>query len=73
MYRDDLIRAEQAAQKLTVEQLALKSKLNKNTVSDIRHGKQNVELPSLKKVADALGLPLWRLFENSQNRAVNKR
>lgn len=68
MYRDDLIRAEQAAQKLTVEQLADKTKLNKNTISDIRNGKESVELPSLQKVADALGLPMSSLFDSSPRR-----
>ena len=68
MYRDDLIRAEQAAQNLTVEQLAEKSNLNKNTISNIRNGKESVELPSLQKVADALGLSMSELFQKTPRR-----
>lgn len=66
MYRDDLIRAAQAVQNLTNEALAEKSGLNVNTISAIRRGKQHVEVPTLQKVADALGLTMQQLFEPKQ-------
>jgi transcriptional regulator with XRE-family HTH domain len=63
MYRDDLIRATQGAKNLTNEALADLSGLNVNTISAIRRGKEHVEVPTLKKVADALGLTMQQLFE----------
>jgi transcriptional regulator with XRE-family HTH domain len=63
MYRDDLIRAEKAAQKKTLEDLREITGLNKNTISDICNGKENVEVPTLKKVAEALNLPMSELFK----------
>lgn len=62
MYRDDLIRAAMGAQKMSQAALAEKSDLNPNTISAICRGKENVEIPTLKKVADALGLSLQELF-----------
>lgn len=63
MYRDDLIRAQRAAKKLTQQQVADKSKVNINTYRAIENGKENIEVSTLQKVADALGLPMNHLFE----------
>lgn len=63
MYRADLIRAAQGAKKLTNEALAELSGLNVNTISSIRRGKEHVEVPTLEKVANALGLSMQQLFE----------
>lgn len=64
MYRDDLIRAKKAANKLTLEDLEKETGLNKNTISDICNGKESVELKSLKKVVEALGLHLSDVFDS---------
>lgn len=67
-YRSDIIRAEKAAQKKTIEDLVQATGLNPNTISDICNGKtENPELNSLKKIALALGIDLQTLF-SSKNR-----
>jgi len=72
MYRDDLIRAAKAAQKKTLDALAQDTGLNPNTISDICNGKQNPELNSLKKVAEALGLDLETIFSQSSRLPVRR-
>jgi len=62
MYRDDLIRAAMGAQNLSQAALAKQTRLNPNTISAICRGKETVEVPTLKKVADALGLSMGELF-----------
>jgi transcriptional regulator with XRE-family HTH domain len=62
MYRADLIRAEMGRQNLSRAALAAKSRLNVNTVAAICRGKERIEVPTLKKVADSLGLPMADLF-----------
>jgi transcriptional regulator with XRE-family HTH domain len=69
-YRADLIRAAKAAQKKTLEDLANATGLNPNTISDICNGKENPELQSLKKVADALGLSMELLFSKQPRRRL---
>lgn len=63
MYRDDLIRAELEKQKLSRAALAVKAGLNVNTVSAICRGKEHVEVPTLERVAESLGLTMQQLFE----------
>lgn len=68
-YRADIIRAEKAAQKKTIEDLVNATGLNANTISDICNGKaKNPELNSLEKIAFALGLDLATIFSKSQRR-----
>lgn len=62
MYRTDLINGAMGAQRLTNESLGEKAELDATTISSIRNGKPSVTLPSLKRVADALGLKLSDLF-----------
>jgi len=62
MYRTDLINAAMGAQRLTNERLAEAAGIGIGTVSAIRNGDASVRLPSLKKLADALGLSLEELF-----------
>lgn len=64
MYRDDLIRANKAAKKLTLEDLEKSTGLNKNTISDICNGKESIELLSLQKVVAALGLSMSEVFDS---------
>lgn len=61
-YRDDLIRAAQAALKKTNEELAELSGLSVGTISAIRNG-GDARVSSLRKVASALGVPMQQLFE----------
>lgn len=72
MYRDDIIRAAKAAQNKTLENLSEETGLNPNTISDICNGKENPELKSLKKVADALGLEMETIFSNSSRLPVRR-
>lgn len=68
-YRADIIRAEKAAQKKTLEDLVKDTGLNPNTISDICNGKtENPELNSLKKIALALGIDMETLFSKSRRR-----
>lgn len=66
MYRADLIRAEMGRQNLSRAALAAKSRLNVNTVGAICRGKERVEVPTLARVADSLGLTMQQLFEPEQ-------
>lgn len=62
MYRADLINAAMGKGRLTNEQVAEKAGVSPKVVSAIRNGKENIELPSLRKVADALELTMEELF-----------
>lgn len=55
LYRNDLIKGAMASHDLTVEQLAEKAGISAGTVSAVRNGKENIMLPSLKAVAEAVG------------------
>lgn len=72
MYRADLIRAEQGAKELTIEQLAELSGVHYHTARDITKGKITVQVATLNKVARALGIPLYRLFEPKQQEETTK-
>lgn len=66
MYRADLIRAEMGKQNLSRAALAAKARLNVNTVAAICRGKEHVEVPTLERVAESLGLTMQQLFEPEQ-------
>lgn len=58
MYNPDPINEEMGRRCLSNEAVAELAGVNKKVVSAARNGKETVMLPSLKKVADALGLDL---------------
>jgi transcriptional regulator with XRE-family HTH domain len=62
-YRDDKIRAVQAAKKLTDQELAEAAGVGRTAVSQITNGQWDGRLSTLRKVGDALGLSLQELFE----------
>lgn len=62
MYRTDLINGAMGAQRLTNEKVAEKAGLAVRTVSAVRNGDPSVRLPTLKAIADALGLSMEALF-----------
>ena len=62
MYRDDKIRGRQAELGLSVEEVAERADVDKNTVSAIRNGK-DVRESSLRKVVTALGLTMAEVYE----------
>lgn len=64
-YRADIIRAEKAAQQKTLEDLSNSTGLSVTTVAGICNGKENPELGSLRKIADALGIEMQVLFSRS--------
>lgn len=58
MYPADLIRAQMGARDLSQAQVAAESGLNINTVAAVCRGKEEIKIPTLKKVAAAVGLEM---------------
>jgi CheY-like chemotaxis protein len=50
---------------LSQEELADRAGLHRTYVSDVERGTRNVSLGSIEKLAHALGLSVWRLFEEA--------
>ena len=50
---------------LSQEELADRAGLHRTYVSDVERGTRNVSLGSIEKLAHALGLSVWRLFEKA--------
>lgn len=65
MYETTPINEAMGRERLTNESLADKAELDPATISRVRNGNPNVSLPTLKKVADALGLELIVRFEKA--------
>ena len=47
---------------LSIEDLALRSDINKNYLSDVERGKRNISLKAIEKIAKGLNIPLDVLF-----------
>lgn len=62
MYRNDLIKAKKAVKNLTNDDLCKGSGLSPMTVSKILAGEENIQLDSLKRLADFLGISVSDLF-----------
>jgi len=52
---------------MSQEELADRAGLHRTYVSDVERGMRNVSLISIEKLAHALGLSVWRLFEKAAN------
>ncbi|MEI9897596.1 MAG: helix-turn-helix domain-containing protein [Chthoniobacter sp.] len=52
---------------MSQEELADRAGLHRTYVSDVERGMRNVSLISIEKLAHALGLSVWRLFEQAAN------
>ena len=52
---------------MSQEELADRAGLHRTYVSDVERGMRNVSLISIEKLAHALGLSVWRLFEQTSN------
>jgi len=52
---------------MSQEELADRAGLHRTYVSDVERGVRNVSLISIEKLAHALGLSVWRLFEQASN------
>jgi transcriptional regulator with XRE-family HTH domain len=65
MYRDDLLRARAAAERLTVLDLEKLTGISRTTVAKILNGDQTgrFELHRLHAIAKTLGVPMPQLFE----------
>jgi CheY-like chemotaxis protein len=50
---------------MSQEELADRAGLHRTYVSDVERGTRNVSLGSIEKLAHALGLSVWRLFEQA--------
>jgi transcriptional regulator with XRE-family HTH domain len=70
MYRSDLIKAKKAVKNLTVEDLANGADLSPTTVSKILAGEENIELGSLKRLAQYLEIPIPVLFSEKEPESV---
>lgn len=55
MYNSQIIDRAIEDRHLTNEKVAVNAGLSSRTVSSIRNGEENIRLPSLKRVANALG------------------
>lgn len=55
MYDPQVIDQAIESQQLSNEKVAVSAGLSSGTVSSIRNGEENIRLPSLKRVANALG------------------
>ena len=47
---------------LSIEELAFRSDLNRNYLSDVERGKRNISLVAISKIAKGLNVPLDALF-----------
>jgi transcriptional regulator with XRE-family HTH domain len=63
MYNPEPINEAMSSKRLSNEKVAALAGVNKKVVSAARNGKEGVMLPSLQKVAGALGLKLIVKFE----------
>jgi CheY-like chemotaxis protein len=61
------IKSKRAQLGLSQEELADRAGLHRTYVSDVERGMRNVSLISIEKLAQALGLSVWRLFEQAAN------
>ena len=62
-YDNDRIRAEMTLKKMKVDDVALRAEVAPKTVSAIRNGKAEVQVDKLKRVVDAVGLPMEEIFK----------
>ncbi|RJX17684.1 MAG: XRE family transcriptional regulator [Desulforudis sp.] len=53
--------------KLTQVQLAAKSKVSRNYISEIENGTKTPSIPTLEKIAAALGVSTGTLFDHSRS------
>jgi len=61
------IKSKRAELGISQEELADRAGLHRTYVSDVERGTRNVSLISIEKLAQALGLSVWRLFEQAAN------
>lgn len=47
---------------LSIEELAFRSNINKNYLSDVERGKRNISLRGIEKIAKGLNVPIDALF-----------
>jgi DNA-binding Xre family transcriptional regulator len=62
-YRNDLIKGAMAEKEINKERLRELTGLSTDTLRRIRQGETNITLSNLMSVAEALELPMQRLFE----------
>src|ERR1700744_2657481 len=61
------IKSKRAELGMSQEELADRAGLHRTYVSDVERGTRNVSLGSIEKLAHALGLSVWRLFEKASD------
>lgn len=58
MYPNELIKGAMAEQAITIDDIKEATGLSPTTISAVRNGKVNIKLPTLKSIANAVGLEL---------------
>lgn len=66
------LKAIRKSQGITLQQIADETKLSKSFVSQVETGAANPSIASLKKITDALGVPLAALFETDESLATGQ-
>lgn len=54
------------------EDLASRTGLHRNSIARMEHNAQGLSIDAYLVVADALGMPLWRLFRDEEDTAVGE-
>ena len=64
------IRKQRTFLRLSQEQLAIRSGLHRTYVSDVERGARNPSIKTIEKIAQALHVPVVKLFEENQRRSI---
>lgn len=71
MYRSDLIRSKVVNRDLNMSSFSKEAGISLNTVRRLWNGEINVELASLKKASDFLGISIPDLFSDPNDQSIS--
>ena len=52
---------------LSQEDLAQRAKLHRTYISDVERGERNISVESLRRLAIALGTPMWQILKSAED------